>query len=142
MLVANVVVVVDEGVDVVVLVAGTGKNDKDGLEDAMLQNCCARDSAPGSSSSVHWEATQAWSSGGNLELGVPVHSFVSLGCISWRQGSTYLTQKQFTSTTLEQFTAATLNARQFETATTRWVISIMHRIHQSHDQLTTSRIST
>jgi hypothetical protein len=43
-------------------------NDNDGLEDARLQNCCARFSALGSSSCEHWEVTQDSSSIGNRGL--------------------------------------------------------------------------
>ncbi|KIM36821.1 hypothetical protein M413DRAFT_448944, partial [Hebeloma cylindrosporum] len=93
-LVVGLVGVPDGGSEDVIsaLVAGTGGNESVGFEDATLQNCCARFS-------------EAASSFGQLARTHAESSDVKRG----------LTQKQFTSTTLEQFTLAMPTAKQFET---------------------------
>jgi len=79
----------DEETDVEV---GIETKDNDGFEEAILQNCCARFSEAARSPG-HPLSIQPTSSGEKSEL----------------------TQKQSTSTTLEQFTLAIASAKQFVT---------------------------
>lgn len=92
------------------VVVGTGGNESVGLEDATLQNCCARFSEAASSfgqfARTHAESSDVKR---GLSRWVVKYNKILTG------GKSHLTQKQLTSTTLEQFTLAIPTAKQFET---------------------------
>ena len=98
----------EEGISEVVV--GTGGKESEGVEDAMLQNCCARFSAAASSLG---QSARTQADNSDVKRGLSKYNVRHYKILT--KGKSYLTQKQFTSTTLVQFTLEMPTAKQFET---------------------------
>lgn len=93
---------------------GIDWKERDGEEDATLQNCCARFSAAWRSVPHPSFSTQAVNSSGKFGLGKRQKQYTS-GFKHENGKETDAIQKQFTSTTLVQFTLPIALAKQFVT---------------------------